>query len=839
MGINYKTIAIVSLLVFIFLLGFSLSVQAYRISRQELNSPVSRYLRENYGVNSIEEYRAKLEQEIWLNISRQMEALATEYPELNFSEWQSPDVYRQYGTSTYQPPKITSQQLFYAVISEPVTALQVFSLSGLGLIGLATVPPIRKSKRLRQALVLGIVVLATFSVGYFVGLTAAQTGTITIEPASFSGDYSYLIETDGTYVWAKNGKTGQIEFSGTDAATVIQSAINALTSGGKIFLKAGAYNLTKKVSLAGNVQLEAEKGAVFNVQTGFTDKCAIHVLNVNSVVLDGFTLNCNWLTEGVRIEGSSDVVVRGLTVNKAKYADSGMNIDVYNSQRVIVVDNIVSNAYDDDISVTYYSKDVIIANNICKDYTYSPPRTSAGSGIECDDGAENIIIVGNKVKDKLGGITAHGLHTGLPPAKYLTIVGNMIEHIDALGQSLYVVGFGISLDTGPQYVVIANNIIRDSESAGINLNKVSDVNIEGNYIYNSGRGTRAPEATDGIIIKGCQRVTVKNNIISTSSDRNIYIRIGSDNTTNSANVLIEGNLVYNSIVWNIDVVNCLQPSIKNNLVVGGSQGIRIYSANVKNYEVSGNYVTASSGDGIIIDTSDNGSVVGNYVVANGANGINIWNSNGVFVSGNTCKNNDQAALTKAGIYLRNSMYSMIINNYVIDDQATPTQDYGIWETQYQGTSDYNQIRNNCLKGNPTAISKVGANTVVKGNIGYDTENFKASGLSVTVGTGGAYGSATAITTPSGRVTYPRVKITWGGTFGTGETVTVKVEAVYTDGSTAYVEKSATATGSLWLTDDDIMSLITQGKDIVKLNVYAKTNLSSTTVTVTVDAYGKA
>jgi hypothetical protein len=127
----------------------------------------------------------------------------------------------------------------------------------------------------------------------------------------------------------------------------------------------------------------------------------------------------------------------------------------------------------------------------------------------------------------------------------------------------------------------------------------------------------------------------------------------------------------------------------------------------------------------------------------------------------------------------------------------------------------------------------------RGNKGYDTENFKSTGISVAVGTGGVYGSASAITSPSGVIAYPRVKITWGGTFGTGETVTVKVEAVYSDGSTAYVEKSATAVGSLWLTDDDILALITRGKDIVKLNIYAKTNLSSTTVTVTIDAYGKA
>jgi hypothetical protein len=142
-----------------------------------------------------------------------------------------------------------------------------------------------------------------------------------------------------------------------------------------------------------------------------------------------------------------------------------------------------------------------------------------------------------------------------------------------------------------------------------------------------------------------------------------------------------------------------------------------------------------------------------------------------------------------------------------------------------------------IAGNTNSVI-VDPTSVVIGNVGYWTDNFKSTNVGVTVGTNGVYGSASTITSPSNIITYPRVKITWGGTFGTGETVTVKVEAVYTDGSTAYIEKSATATGSLWLTDDDIISLITQGKDITKLNVYAKTNLSSTSVTVTVDAYGR-
>jgi len=128
--------------------------------------------------------------------------------------------------------------------------------------------------------------------------------------------------------------------------------------------------------------------------------------------------------------------------------------------------------------------------------------------------------------------------------------------------------------------------------------------------------------------------------------------------------------------------------------------------------------------------------------------------------------------------------------------------------------------------------------LITGITGYDTSNFKVTGLSVPIGVSGAYGSAVSITSLSGIITYPRVKITWGGTFGTGETVTVQITAVYSDGTTASITKSATAVGSLWLTDDDVFALITQGKDITQLQVSASSNLASTSVTVTVNAYGK-
>jgi len=54
---------------------------------------------------------------------------------------------------------------------------------------------------------------------------------------------SYIIWRDGSTYYAKNGTTGAIDYSGADAATVIQAALNALhpTYGGTVYIAPGIY----------------------------------------------------------------------------------------------------------------------------------------------------------------------------------------------------------------------------------------------------------------------------------------------------------------------------------------------------------------------------------------------------------------------------------------------------------------------------------------------------------------------------------------------------------------------------------------------------------------------
>lgn len=108
---------------------------------------------------------------------------------------------------------------------------------------------------------------------------------------------------------------------------------------------------------------------------------------------------------------------------------------------------------------------------------------------------------------------------------------------------------------------------------------------------------------------------------------------------------------------------------------------------------------------------------------------------------------------------------------------------------------------------------------------------------VTIGVNNAYSTALSIS-GSGYdyMSNPRLNIALGGTFGSPETVTVKVQFNWDDGTTTYVEKPYTATGGGWLTDDDYYNLISARKNLNSISCYVKTSLATTTATVTIKCY---
>ena len=74
---------------------------------------------------------------------------------------------------------------------------------------------------------------------------------------------SYIIDNESGTINAYSGNTGMVAYSGTDAAIVIQNAIDALPSnGGLIFLRAGTYPITtpgsSTIAVPSGVTLQGE-----------------------------------------------------------------------------------------------------------------------------------------------------------------------------------------------------------------------------------------------------------------------------------------------------------------------------------------------------------------------------------------------------------------------------------------------------------------------------------------------------------------------------------------------------------------------------------------------------
>jgi len=116
--------------------------------------------------------------------------------------------------------------------------------------------------------------------------------------------------------------------------------------------------------------------------------------------------------------------------------------------------------------------------------------------------------------------------------------------------------------------------------------------------------------------------------------------------------------------------------------------------------------------------------------------------------------------------------------------------------------------------------------------------FNVATASPTPGTGGAYGTAVAISPATqGKSLVPlTATLTWGGTFGSGETVTIRITATYNDETTATITRSATATGSVSLNPADLSGLYTGGKYITQPSVASSSSAASTSVTTVVAIY---
>ena len=118
--------------------------------------------------------------------------------------------------------------------------------------------------------------------------------------------------------------------------------------------------------------------------------------------------------------------------------------------------------------------------------------------------------------------------------------------------------------------------------------------------------------------------------------------------------------------------------------------------------------------------------------------------------------------------------------------------------------------------------------------------FKRENVNVPLGTNNLYGLNESIQVRPLTISSFKPKITVQGNFINNETVTVRVRIEYIDNIISNpVVRTFTSSGSVWLSDDDMMQLYPSQSIIWAILVDAKTSSSSSDAVVTVSGYGTA
>ena len=142
---------------------------------------------------------------------------------------------------------------------------------------------------------------------------------------------SYIIWKSGSTYYAKNGTDGRIQFQGADAATVIQDAINTLTTGGKIDIHGDMIHIAKTLNITyGSIHIEGEAlYTVFWLENG-ADCDMIHVLDgavmfgLSNIALSGNKNQQTIPTNGVVFEPGTNYDGHFNNVHIVDFSGSGI-----------------------------------------------------------------------------------------------------------------------------------------------------------------------------------------------------------------------------------------------------------------------------------------------------------------------------------------------------------------------------------------------------------------------------------------------------------------------------------------------------------------------------------
>jgi len=393
---------------------------------------------------------------------------------------------------------------------------------------------------------------------------------------------------------------GAVADAVTDDAEAIQAAATALAGGGIVKITADHW-IEDTIALPDHVALEGMAGWRGILRS---DMNKVFVLlgdegACRRMHLIGSGDSDDASETGVAtVDSVSHPVIEGCLIEDMGY--DGIFNGGDDVEDMVIRDNVILGCQDDGINPAAGTTGPL-RTRIENNYIDSIRNT----GIHISINSEETLVRGNVIRRCGNGIDFHTTAGGC------SIIGNLIEDIDGAGPATDGFGIGVtSGDTahrlliagnriartivegirirfGSQEVVIADNIIEDSQSHGMWLangeNYDADIAVTGNTVTSS-------YDVFGILVENPNSVTLVGNIL----------RLTNESAAN----------------YGIKVLGASEILIAANQVHGGARNIYVVSAGAEILTVQGNICTAPIQDwSIIIDGPATGTVAPHLIVA--------------------------------------------------------------------------------------------------------------------------------------------------------------------------------------------------------------------------------
>jgi len=183
--------------------------------------------------------------------------------------------------------------------------------------------------------------LLTYSIAVIANPSSSDDTVI--ERYGMTEEASWIIFKIGNVYKAKNGTTGEIRFSSTNASSVINNVFDELelVSGGRVLLKAGTYVIYNTLYISRNVVLEGEsfetilqrgaenisiirnKNIARNPSLGYTDDGII----IRNLKIDGNNIGADEWRDVINLGHTSRFTIESLLIENAPGRNDAIDLD--------------------------------------------------------------------------------------------------------------------------------------------------------------------------------------------------------------------------------------------------------------------------------------------------------------------------------------------------------------------------------------------------------------------------------------------------------------------------------------------------------------------------------